>query len=66
MSRSKRAAASELGLVTFAFDDIDWDDEVRIFLEERASFSPDAMTGHGGKPALCRAPKPWRPGSSAG
>jgi benzoyl-CoA-dihydrodiol lyase len=38
-------AASELGLVTFAFDDIDWDDEVRIFLEERASFSPDAMTG---------------------
>jgi benzoyl-CoA-dihydrodiol lyase len=38
-------AATELGLVTFSFDDIDWDDEVRIFLEERASFSPDAMTG---------------------
>jgi benzoyl-CoA-dihydrodiol lyase len=38
-------AAGELGLVTFAFDDIDWEDEVRIFLEERASFSPDAMTG---------------------
>ncbi len=37
--------AEELGLVTFAFDDIDWDDEIRIFLEERASFSPDAMTG---------------------
>ena len=36
--------ASDLGLVTFAFDDIDWEDEVRIFLEERASFSPDAMT----------------------
>ena len=36
--------ASELGLVTFAFDDIDWEDGVRIFLEERASFSPDAMT----------------------
>ena len=35
----------KLGLVTFAFDDIDWHDEVRIFLEERASFSPDAMTG---------------------
>ena len=35
----------KLGLVTFAFDDIDWQDEVRIFLEERASFSPDAMTG---------------------
>jgi len=39
------SAASELGLVTFAFDDIDWEDEVRIFLEERASFSPDALTG---------------------
>jgi benzoyl-CoA-dihydrodiol lyase len=37
--------ANEHGLVTFCFDDIDWEDEVRIFLEERASFSPDAMTG---------------------
>ena len=37
--------ASALGLVTFAFDDVDWEDEVRIFMEERASFSPDAMTG---------------------
>jgi benzoyl-CoA-dihydrodiol lyase len=37
--------AQELGLVTFALDDIDWDDEVRVFLEERASFSPDALTG---------------------
>jgi benzoyl-CoA-dihydrodiol lyase len=37
--------AEQLGLVTFAFDDIDWDDEIRIFLEERASFSPDALTG---------------------
>ena len=37
--------ASDLGLVTFAFDDIDWEDEIRIFLEERASFSPDAVTG---------------------
>ncbi len=37
--------AEELGLVTFAFDDIDWDDEIRIFLEERASFSPDGLTG---------------------
>mgnify|MGYP001816139191 CR=1 FL=1 len=37
--------ADELGLVTFAFDDIDWEDEIRIFLEERTSFSPDAMTG---------------------
>jgi len=38
-------AAQRLGLVTFALDDIDWDDEVRVFLEERASFSPDALTG---------------------
>ena len=37
--------AREMGLVTFAFDDIDWDDELRIFLEERRSFSPDALTG---------------------
>jgi benzoyl-CoA-dihydrodiol lyase len=37
--------AQGLGLVTFALDDIDWDDEVRVFLEERASFSPDALTG---------------------
>ena len=37
--------ANELGLVTFTLDDVDWEDEVRIFLEERASFSPDAMTG---------------------
>jgi benzoyl-CoA-dihydrodiol lyase len=37
--------AHAAGLVTFAFDDIDWDDEIRVFLEERASFSPDAMTG---------------------
>ncbi len=37
--------AQKLGLVTFALDDIDWDDEVRVFLEERASFSPDSLTG---------------------
>ncbi|PWS36959.1 benzoyl-CoA-dihydrodiol lyase [Falsiroseomonas bella] len=37
--------AEELGLVTMTFDEIDWDDEVRIMLEERASFSPDALTG---------------------
>ena len=37
--------AEELGLVTFIYDDIDWFDEIRVFLEERASFSPDAMTG---------------------
>lgn len=37
--------ALELGLVTFAPDDLDWDDEVRIAIEERCGFSPDAMTG---------------------
>jgi benzoyl-CoA-dihydrodiol lyase len=35
----------ELGLVTSAFDHVDWDDEVRIFLEERSSFSADGLTG---------------------
>jgi benzoyl-CoA-dihydrodiol lyase len=39
------ACAEELGLITFASDEIDWGDEVRVFLEERASFSPDALTG---------------------
>jgi benzoyl-CoA-dihydrodiol lyase len=38
-------AAEELGLITFALDDIDWDDEIRVFFEERASFSPDSLTG---------------------
>jgi benzoyl-CoA-dihydrodiol lyase len=38
-------AAEELGLITFAPDDIDWEDEVRLAIEERASFSPDALTG---------------------
>jgi benzoyl-CoA-dihydrodiol lyase len=37
--------ADELGLATVAPDLIDWDDDVRIALEERASFSPDALTG---------------------
>jgi benzoyl-CoA-dihydrodiol lyase len=38
-------AAAEAGLVTFTPDDIDWEDEVRIAIEERAAFSPDALTG---------------------
>ena len=38
-------AAEKLGLITFALDDIDWEDEIRVFLEERASFSPDGLTG---------------------
>jgi benzoyl-CoA-dihydrodiol lyase len=37
--------AMALGLVTSAPDDLDWDDEIRIALEERASMSPDALTG---------------------
>ena len=37
--------AEEAGLVTFAPDEIDWDDEVRLAVEARAAFSPDAMTG---------------------
>jgi benzoyl-CoA-dihydrodiol lyase len=37
--------AIKLGLVTVAYDDIDYDDELRVMLEERTSFSPDAMTG---------------------
>jgi benzoyl-CoA-dihydrodiol lyase len=38
-------AAETHGLITFAYDDTDWDDEVRLILEERASFSADALTG---------------------
>ena len=37
--------AATLGLITAALDDIDWNDEIRIVLEERASMSPDALTG---------------------
>jgi benzoyl-CoA-dihydrodiol lyase len=37
--------ALQLGLITEAPDDIDWDDEIRIAIEERASMSPDALTG---------------------
>ena len=39
------AAAVELGLVTLALDDIDFEDELRMVLEERASLSPDSLTG---------------------
>jgi benzoyl-CoA-dihydrodiol lyase len=39
------AEAQALGLVTAAPDELDWDDEVRIAIEERASLSPDALTG---------------------
>lgn len=37
--------AYQMGLVTYAYDDIDWDEEIRLMLEERTSFSPDALTG---------------------
>ena len=43
--RIDAAEALSLGLVTDAPDDIDWEDEVRIMLEERAALSPDALTG---------------------
>ena len=43
--RLRAETAEQLGLVTFASDDIDWEDEVRIAIEERASLSPDALTG---------------------
>jgi benzoyl-CoA-dihydrodiol lyase len=39
------AAALERGLVTFAPDELDWEDEIRLAIEERASLSPDALTG---------------------
>ncbi|RAU23002.1 benzoyl-CoA-dihydrodiol lyase [Paramagnetospirillum kuznetsovii] len=39
------AAVAELGLVTATPDDIDWDDEIRLVIEERAAFSPDSLTG---------------------
>ncbi len=39
------ASANKAGLVTFAPDDLDWEDEIRIAFEERASISPDALTG---------------------
>ena len=53
VSRARRQAGRDLvatdaeahRLVTFTPDDIDWDDEVRLALEERAAFSPDALTG---------------------
>ena len=43
--RSMPRRPRQLGLVTFALDDIDWDDEIRVFFEERTCFSPDSLTG---------------------
>jgi len=39
------ATALDLGLVTFTPDELDWEDEIRLTLEERASLSPDALSG---------------------
>ncbi|MCM3903612.1 MAG: 2,3-epoxybenzoyl-CoA dihydrolase [Pyrinomonadaceae bacterium] len=44
-SRLDTERADELGLVTFAPDDLDWEDEIRVAIEERTSLSPDALTG---------------------
>ena len=55
--------AMKSGLVTFAPDDIDWDDEIRVVVEERTSYSPDAMTGMS-KICAFPAPRRWRPKSS--
>ena len=44
-TKLEAGAALDAGLITFAPDDIDWEDEIRLLLEERASFSPDSLTG---------------------
>ena len=51
-------AAEALRIVTFAPDDIDWEDEVRVAVEERASFSPDALVGMEANLAS-PVPRPW-------
>lgn len=43
--RFDTSEAEELGLITFAPDDLDWEDEIRVAIEERTSLSPDALTG---------------------
>ena len=43
--RFDTSRADEFGLVTFAPDDLDWEDEIRVAIEERTSLSPDALTG---------------------
>ncbi len=56
------AASVDLGLVTVAPDELDWEDEIRLAVEERASLSPDALTG---MEASLRF-RPGRTGSSTG
>jgi len=45
VDRFDTKAAEEAGLITFAPDDLDWEDEIRVAIEERTSLSPDALTG---------------------
>jgi benzoyl-CoA-dihydrodiol lyase len=45
VDRFDTRAAEEAGLITFAPDDLDWEDEIRVAIEERTSLSPDALTG---------------------
>ena len=61
----RRRRRSRLGLVTAAPDDIDWADEIRIAIEERASLSPDALTGMEANLRFAAARR-WRRASSAG
>ena len=65
-ARSTPPTRSQLGLVTAAPDDIDWDDEIRIAIEERAALSPDALTGMEANLRFGGAREPWRRASSAG
>lgn len=51
--------AETLGLVTTALDDLDWDDEIRFAVEERAAFSPDALTGMEANLRFCGAETLW-------
>jgi benzoyl-CoA-dihydrodiol lyase len=51
---TRRAGGLEAGLVSFAPDDIDWDDEVRMAIEERAALLARRADRHGGQPALRR------------
>jgi len=46
-------SALDSGLVTVAPDDLDWEDEIRIAIEERVSLSPDALTGMESEFAVC-------------
>ena len=51
--------ADDAGLVTFAPDDLDWEDEIRVAIEERTSLSPDALTGMEASRCVSRGRKRW-------